>query len=72
MRDDAIAFGRVKSGAQGGRLAEVASEADAQNPRVIGGQLANHLPRVVLRAVVDDDHLQIVTVLLPQLDRARA
>ena len=61
-RDDALAFGGVEAGAERGRLAEIAAEADAENPRIVGGQLADRLPGAVVRAVVDDDDLQLVTV----------
>ena len=61
-RDDAFAFGGVKTGAEGGRLAEIATKADAEDSRIVSGQFADRSPGAVSRAVVDDDDLQLVAV----------
>ena len=64
MRDDAFALGGVEAGAERGRFAEIAAEADAENARIVGRQLLDHRPGAVGRAVVDDDRLQLVALRL--------
>ena len=63
-RDDQFARGRVKTGRESRRLAEIAAEANAAHARIGRRQPLDLGPRAVRRAVVDEDDLQIVTVLL--------
>ena len=66
-----LAAGLGEAGAQGRRLAEVAAEADAAHLRIGRGQPADHVPGAVGRAVVDEDHVQLVAVGRGHFARAR-
>ena len=61
-RDDQVAAGGVEAGREGGRLAEIAAEADAADARIGRRELLDSLPRAVGRAVVDEDDFQVVAV----------
>src|SRR5207248_1127196 len=53
---DEFAAGGLEPGGQRRRLAEIAPEADAANPRVAAREPLDGLPRAVGAAVIDEDH----------------
>ena len=55
--EDQIALGRTQTGCERGRFAEIATEADSRDPGIAAGQVADRLPRVVGRTVVDKNNL---------------
>ena len=70
-RHHQLAARGLEAGRQGRRLAEVAAKADAAHARIGGGQPADHLPRAVGRAVVDEDDVQVVAVGARHLGQVR-
>ena len=60
--DDLAAAGRETRGERR-RLAEVPPEADAPDPRILGGKFADHVPRIIAAPVVDENHLDVERVL---------
>ncbi len=60
QRHHQFAPGLGKPGTEGRRLAKIAAEPQAGNPRIGGRQAANHLPRAIGRTVIDEHHVQVV------------
>ena len=61
-RHDHLAADQGEAGAQGGRLAEVAAEANAADLRIGRGQAADDVPGIVPGTIIDEDHVQLVAV----------
>ena len=59
-RHDQLTSSPSKPGAQRSRLAEVPPKSHPANSRVPGRQSFDHRPRPVRRAVVNQDHIQLI------------
>ena len=55
----ALAAGLAQPGEHRRLLAEVAAQREVAEPRVRGGDLAQHREGAVAAAVVDEDHLEV-------------